>query len=71
MPKIKLISTNSKSATLITLIIIVFFLTTILFPLLLMHLIPQSGIGNYLLEHLYYGYLSIPILIYFPASGGG
>ena len=69
MPRIKLISTNSKSATLITLIIIVFVLTTIFFPLLLIRLIPQSGIGNYFLEHLYYGYISIPILLYFIYTG--
>ena len=69
MPRIKLISTNSKSATLITLIIIVFVLTTMLFPLLLMNLIPQSGIGNYFLEHLYYGYFSIPFLLYIFFTG--
>ena len=69
MPRIKLISTNSKSATLITLIIIFFVLTTMLFPLLLMNLIPQSGIGNYFLERLYYGYFSIPILLYVIYTG--
>ena len=65
MPRIKLICTNRKIAILITLIIIVFGLITILFPLLLLRIIPQSGIGNYVLEHLYYGYISIPILLYF------
>ena len=69
MPKIKLISTNRKKAPLITLIIIAFALTTIFFPLLLIRLIPQSGIGNYFLEHLYYGYFSIPILLYFIYTG--
>ena len=57
MSKIKLFLTNRKIATLITLLIIVFGLTTILFPLLLIGLIPQSGIGNYILDHLYYGYI--------------
>ena len=69
MPRIKLISTNRKTATLITLIIIVFGLATIFFPLLLMRLIPQSGIGNYFLERLYYGYISIPILLYVIYTG--
>ena len=69
MPKIKLISTNRRVAVIVTLIIISFFLTTIFLPLLLVYLIPQSGIGYYLLEHLYYGYLSIPIMIYVVYSG--
>ena len=64
MPRIKLISTNGKTASLITLLIIAFGLITIFFPLLLIRLIPQSGIGNYFLGHLYYGYFSIPILLY-------
>jgi hypothetical protein len=69
MPRIKLISTNRKIATLITLTIIVFCLTTIFFPLLLMRLIPQSGIGNYFLERLYYGYISVPFMIYIFYTG--
>ena len=69
MPKIKLISNNSKTALLITLLIIVFGLATIFFPLLLIRLIPQSGIGNYFLEHLYYGYFSIPFLLYIFFTG--
>jgi hypothetical protein len=69
MPRIKLISTNRKISTLITLIIIFFSLMTILFPLLLLRLIPQSGIGNYVLEHLYYGYISVPFMIYIFYTG--
>ena len=69
MPRSKLISTNRKIAIIITLIIIAFSLTTILIPLFMMNLIPQSGIGNYILEHLYYGYISIPILLYFIYTG--
>ena len=69
MSRIKLTFTNRKIAILITLIIIVFTLTTILFPLLLIHLIPQSGIGNYFSEHLHYGFFSIFILLYFIYTG--
>ena len=69
MPSIKLISTNRKIARLITSIVIVFGLMTILFPLLLLRLIPQSGMGHYLFEHLYYGYFSIPIMIYIISTG--
>ena len=69
MPKIKFISTNRRRASLVTLLIIAFSLITILFPLLLIRLIPESGIGNYLLEHLYYGYITIPIILYFIYRG--
>ena len=69
MPRIKLTSNNRKIAILITLLIIIFGMTTILIPFLLMRLIPQSGIGNYVLEHLYYAYASIPILLYFIYTG--
>ena len=69
MPKIKLTFNNSRKAILMTLLIILFATTTILIPFLLMRLIPQSGIGNYVLEHLYYAYVSIPILLYFIYTG--
>jgi len=69
MPSIKLISTNRKISISITVIIIVFGLLTIFFPLLLLRIIPQSGIGHYLLEHLYYGYFSTPILMYILYTG--
>ena len=69
MPRIKLIFTNRKKATLITLVIIFFSLLTIFFPLLLIRLIPQSGIGNYIVEHLHYTYIFIPFLLYFLYTG--
>jgi len=69
MPKIKLTSNNRRNSILITLLIILFATTTILIPFLLMRLIPQSGIGNYVLDHLYYAYASIPILLYFSFTG--
>ena len=69
MPRIKLLSSNRKKALLITLLFILFSLTTIFFPLLLMRLIPQSGIGNFFLEHLYFGYLSAPLLLYIIYTG--
>ena len=65
MPRIQLISTNKKTAILLAVIITAFGLITIFIPLLMIRLIPQSGVGNYFLEHLYYGYFSIPILLYF------
>ena len=69
MPRIKLISTNKEASIVITLLIILFSVTTILIPFFLMRLIPQSGIGNYFIEHLYIAYSFIPIVLYFIYTG--
>ena len=69
MPRIKLKFTNRKQAVLATLAIIVLCIITIFFPLLLIRLIPQSGIGNYILEHLCYTYIFMPFLLYFIYTG--
>ena len=69
MSRIKLICNNRKIATLITLIIIFYGLIVIIFPVLTLRLIPHSGIGNYVLEHLYFGYFSVPIMLYVIYTG--
>ena len=69
MPRIKLITTNRKAAIVVTLVITFFMLTTILFPLLLLYFIPQSAIGNYILNNLYFTYFMFPFIIYFFYTG--
>ena len=64
MPRIKLISNNKRKAILASGIVFIFCMTTIFFPLLLMRLIPQSGIGNYFLDHMYYAYITMPLILY-------
>ena len=69
MHKINLKVTNRNKATIATLLIFFFCFTTILFPLILMYLIPQSGLGHYFLDHVDYAFVSVPLLIYFIVTG--
>ena len=69
MPRIKLISTNKEASIVITLLIILFSVTTILIPLVLIYIIPRSGIGNYIFQHLYLGYIFLPFILYFLYTG--
>ena len=69
MHKINLKVTNRNKATIATLLIFFFGFTTILFPLILMYLIPQSGLGHYFLDHVDYAFVSVPLLIYFIVTG--
>ena len=69
MHKINLKSTNRKKVIVATLLIIFFGFTTILFPLLLMYIIPESGLGYYFLDHINYTLMLVPLLIYFSVTG--
>ena len=69
MHKINLKLTNGKKVTLATLLITFFGFTTILLPLQLIYIIPQSGLGNYFLDHIHYAFITVPILIYFAVTG--
>lgn len=69
MHKINLKATNKNKATITTLLIFLFSFNTILFPLMLMYLIPQSGLGHYFLDHVDYAFVSVPLLIYFIVTG--
>ena len=69
MHKINLKLTNRKKVTIVTLLITIFGLIAILLPLQLIYIIPQSGLGNYFLDHLHYGFITVPILIYFTVTG--
>ena len=69
MHRLNLIKTNRNIVNLATLLIAFFGFTTILFPLLLMYVIPQSGLGHYFLDHVNYAFISVPILVYFLITG--
>ena len=72
MHKINIKVTNRNKATIATLLIFLFGFTTILFPLMLMYLIPQSGLGHYFIDHTMlsdYSFVSVPLLIYFIVTG--
>ena len=53
MPRINLISTNSKVSITTTLIIIIYGIIAVKIPLFLVNLIPQSAIGSFFIEHIF------------------
>ena len=61
--------TNKNKAILLTVIIIIFFVFTIIIPLVSLYLIPQSKIGSWLFANIYLVYYMFPVLIYFMYTG--
>ena len=64
MPSINLKSTNRKVSILATFLTILFGIIIFVIPLLLVNVIPQSAIGNYFINHIYYAYSILPIILY-------
>ena len=58
MHKINIKVTNRNKATLTTLFITFFGFSTILFPLILINIIPESGVGHYIFDHVNYTFIS-------------
>ena len=69
MPSINLKSTNRKVSMLATFLIILFGVIIFVIPSLLINIIPQSTIGNYFINHIYYAYSILPILLYIIITG--
>ena len=69
MRKINLKVTNKNKAILGTFFIALFAASSILIPLILIYLIPQSGLGHYFLDNINYLFISILGLIYFIITG--
>ena len=64
MPRIDLKSNNKKVLMLATFLTILFGIIIFVIPLFLAYIIPQSAIGNYFINNIYYAYLSLPIILY-------
>ena len=69
MPKINLKSTNRKLSIIATFLAILFGVITLIIPSLLMSIIPQSALGDYLSNHIYYMYAFLPIMLYITITG--
>lgn len=70
MPRINLISTNSKVSITTTLIIIIYGIIAVKIPLFLINLIPQSDLGRYLNEHIFiFTSIYLVIIFYFLIVG--
>ena len=69
MHKINIKSSNKSKAIIATLLIAIFGCITFLLPIILIYLIPQSGIGSYFYDHINYAFLSLPVIMYFSYTG--
>ena len=65
MRKINLKISNGKRAFVATVFVLAFFFFTVIAPVVMINLIPQSGLAHYFLDHANYSLVAIPILIYF------
>ncbi len=69
MSRLNLKSTNRRMSMLATLLTILFGIVTLIIPSLLINFIPQSTVGNYFINHIYYSYTLIPIILYISWTG--
>ena len=52
-----------------TFLTILFGIIIFVIPLLLVNIIPQSAIGNHFINHIYYAYSILPIILYIIITG--
>ena len=69
MLKINLKSTNRRVSMVATLLTILFGIITFIIPSLLITIIPQSTIGNYFINQVYYAYAILPVILYITLTG--
>ena len=69
MYRINLNKSNKTIGTIITLLIIIFTLSTIIFPLIMIYVLPQSGLAYYFSNNANYTFITILLLIYFLTTG--
>ena len=69
MPRINLQSNNRKVSITATSLTVIFGVIILIFPLLLVNIIPQSVIANYLIKQINYAYVSLPIILYIAITG--
>jgi len=69
MPRINLKSNNRNMSATATFLTILFGLVIFVIPSLLIKIIPQSAIGNYFINQIYYAYAFLPIILYIIVTG--
>ena len=69
MPKINLQSNNRKVSMTATILTVLFGIIIFIIPSLFINIIPQSAIGNYLTNHMYYSYSVLPIILFITITG--
>jgi len=69
MPRINLKSNNRKVSFTATFLTVLFGIIIFVVPSLLINIIPQSAIGNYFSNNMYYAYAVLPIIFYVTING--
>ena len=69
MPRINLQSDNRKVSFTATILTVLFGIIIFVVPSLLINIIPQSAIGNFFINHTYYAYVFLPIILYIIITG--
>ena len=69
MPRINLQSNNRKVSLTATFLTVLFGIIIFVVPSLLINIIPQSTIGNYFINQIYYAYAILPIIFYIIVTG--
>jgi len=69
MPKINFKSNNRNVSMSATFLTILFGIIIFVIPLLLVNIIPQSSIGNFFINHIYYAHSILPIILYIIITG--
>jgi len=69
MYKINLKLTNWKVSMTATFIILILGITIIVIPTVIMNIIPQSVIGSFFINYIYYTYILFPVIFYVTITG--
>ena len=69
MPKINFKSNNRKVSMSATFLTILFGIIIFVIPLLLVNIIPQSLLGDYFINNIYYTHSILPIILYIIITG--
>ena len=69
MPRINLKSTNRRMSMVTTFLTILFGIITFIIPSLLINIIPESAIGSYFINQIYYAYAILPVILYVIITG--
>ena len=69
MPRVNLKSNNRKVSLTATFLTVLFGIIIFVVPSLLINIIPQSAIGNYFSNNMYYAYAFLPIIFYITING--
>ena len=69
MPRINLKSDNKKVSMTATFLTTLFGIITFVIPSVFINIIPQSEIGNYFINNIYFHYAILPIILYILITG--